>query len=81
MLICKRVIIIFNSPTHPQIEFFAFLMKYNEILKTIAAKENRKPREIEKEMKAALKAAGLECSVKEFIETTSLSIRNRLYIV
>ena len=28
-------------------------MKYNKILKIIAAKENRKPSEIEKEMKEA----------------------------
>ena len=56
-------------------------MKYNKILKIIAAKENRKPSEIEKEMKEALKSAGLDCSVKKFIETTSSSIRDRLYIV
>ena len=56
-------------------------MKYRQILEQIATKENTTPKQVEKEMKAALKAAGLDCHPKEFIEKASVTIAKRLYIV
>ena len=52
-------------------------MNYNQILKQIAVKENVSVKEVEKEMQAAIKAAGLDCSPKEFIETTALLVREK----
>lgn len=49
-------------------------MNYNEILRQLAIKENVSVKEIEKEMKTAIKSAGLDCSVKEFIETTTAAL-------
>lgn len=56
-------------------------MNYKKLLKKIAHKENISVKELEREMSAALKAAGETCSVKEFIEKTSEIVKNRLYIV
>ena len=42
-------------------------MSYENILKTIAKEENRSVQEVEDEMKQALKAAGITCSVEEFV--------------
>ena len=55
-------------------------MKYNEILRQIAIKENVSVESVENEMQIAIKFAGLDCSVKEFIETTASMIKRR-YIV
>ena len=43
-------------------------MRYKEILKELAFRENVSEKEIEAEMNEAIRAAGLECSAKEFIE-------------
>ena len=42
-------------------------MKYKQILKQISLKENVSVKEVEAEMKKALVAAGVNCSVKKFI--------------
>lgn len=55
-------------------------MKYSEILRQLARKENVSVKEIEQEMQQAIDLAGLNCSVKEFIETTKKAIKGR-YIV
>ncbi len=52
-------------------------MKYNKILKQLAAKENMSVKEIEKEMELAIVSAGLDCSVKEFIETAAKMLKER----
>lgn len=52
-------------------------MKYKQILKELALKENVSEKEIEREMKIAIEAAGLKCSVKEFIETTSNLLKQK----
>ena len=54
-------------------------MKYRKILKELSMKENFSMKEIEKEMKKAIKIAGLKCSVKDFIELGS-AIISRDYI-
>lgn len=51
-------------------------MKYKDILKTIAEKENKTCKEIEREMKRALKEAKINCSLKKFIKQTATSIRD-----
>ena len=51
-------------------------MKYKEILKQLSIKENVPVAEIEKEMKNAIKLAGLNCSVKEFLQTTTAFIKD-----
>ena len=56
-------------------------MNYKKILRKIAEKEHISTKEVEREMAAALKAAGITCSVKSFLENTSKSIKKRLYIV
>ena len=56
-------------------------MKYKQILKALAQKENVSKKQIEREMIAAIKSAGLNCSPKEFIEEISSSLTKRLYIV
>ena len=50
-------------------------MSYEDILKQIAIKENVSIEEVESEMKMAIKFAGLNCSVKDFIETTASLIK------
>lgn len=47
-------------------------MKYKDIIKRIAQQEQVTEKEVEEDMKAALRMAGLDCSVKEFIETAAL---------
>ncbi len=44
-------------------------MNYKKILKELSAKEKPPAKKLEKEMQAAINAAGLNCTVKEFIET------------
>ncbi len=51
-------------------------MKYKEILKQLAIKENVTEKEIEKEMQLAINLAGLNCSVEEFIKTSSKLIKD-----
>lgn len=46
-------------------------MSYNKMLKQLALKENISAKEIEREMQTAIDYAGLNCSVKEFVEITS----------
>lgn len=52
-------------------------MNYKKILRQLALKENVSVKEIESEMQAAINYAGLDCSVKEFIETTSKLLREK----
>ena len=56
-------------------------MSYDEILKQIANSENISVEEVEREMKAAIKCSGLDCSVKEFIEMAANIAKDRLNIV
>ena len=56
-------------------------MNYKKILQKIAEKEHVSAKEAEREMAAALKAAGISCSVKKFLEDASNGIKQRLYIV
>lgn len=53
------------------------IMDYNEILRQLALKENVSVAEIEKEMKAAIESAKINCSVKEFIETVSALVKSK----
>ena len=52
-------------------------MKYKQILKELSRRNNLPEEEIEKEMQEALVYAGLNCSVKEFIENTSAALIHR----
>ncbi len=56
-------------------------MKYKKILRNIADKEGVTPKQVEAEMKQALKAAGIECEVEDFIKNIVTDVNNRLYIV
>ena len=56
-------------------------MGYYDVLRKIAIKENISVEEVENEMKMAIALAGLDCSVKEFVEVTAASIIKRRYIV
>ena len=56
-------------------------MKYKKILKSLSKKEHISVKQLETEMKAALTAAGLSCSVKDFIENGTMLAIERLYIV
>ncbi|MBR5273248.1 MAG: hypothetical protein IKU25_07670 [Clostridia bacterium] len=56
-------------------------MRYNKILRQIAESENVSVEEVEREMKIAIAAAGLDCSVEEFIEKAASLAKIRLYIV
>lgn len=53
-------------------------MDYRKILRQIAEKEHISVKEVEKEMADALKSAGIDCSVKEFIEATAKTVKSRL---
>ncbi len=55
-------------------------MSYKKMLKQLAIKENVSVKEIENEMQAAINNAGLDCTVKDFIEITSFFINKRRYI-
>lgn len=52
-------------------------MTYKKMLRQLALKENVSVKEIESEMKAAIDYAGLNCSVKEFIEITTKLINEK----
>ncbi len=52
-------------------------MNYKKILRQIAIKENTSVKEIEREMTAAIRAAGLTCSVKHFIENAAESVKQK----
>ena len=52
-------------------------MTYNQILRQLAIKENLSEQEIENEMKKALNMAGVNCSVKDFIEATAKELAAR----
>ncbi len=54
-------------------------MKYKEILKELSVKENTSPKNIEREMEFALKLAGLDCSVKKFLDSV-IFLLNKDYI-
>jgi hypothetical protein len=56
-------------------------MNYNDILKAIAKKYNTTPKQVETEMKLAIRSAGLNVSVQDFILKSTLQIKQRLYIV
>lgn len=53
-------------------------MTYKKILKQISLQEGISVKEVEKEMKFALKQAGIDCSVKEFIYLTANNIKQRM---
>ena len=55
-------------------------MKYSKIIRQMAREKNISAKEIEKEMKQALMAAGINCLVKQFLEATKSAIKG-LYIV
>lgn len=52
-------------------------MNYNEILEQIASEEKVSVKEIEREMQKAIDLAGLNCSAKQFIESTANLIRRK----
>ena len=52
-------------------------MTYNQILNNLARRENVTTNQIEREKQIALKQAGIECTVKEFIECTTKLIAKR----
>ena len=52
-------------------------MNYTQIIKTIAAQEGRSPKEIEKEMKIVLTAAGITCSPKAFLKQTAFQFKKQ----
>ncbi|MBQ7288987.1 MAG: hypothetical protein IJW78_04585 [Clostridia bacterium] len=52
-------------------------MNYDEILRYLANKNNVTIKEVENEMKEEISLAGLNCSVKEFIETTSILLKEK----
>lgn len=56
-------------------------MIYNEILKQIADRENVSVNDVEKEMDEAIRSAGIECSVEEFVDTMARMVMQRRYIV
>ena len=56
-------------------------MKYKKILKSLSKKEGVTVKQLEAEMKSALTAAGLSCSVKDFIINGTKLAKERLYIV
>ena len=47
------------------------------MLKQLAQKENVSEKEIEREMQAAIRHAGYDCSVKEFIETAACLVKEK----
>ena len=51
-------------------------MKYREVIKIIAKRENIKCKTVRAEMKKALQAANIDCSVREFIERTVVSMKD-----
>lgn len=54
-------------------------MKYKKIIRQIALKENISEKAVEQEMQSAIYAAGLDCSVQEFIKIMSLNIKKTIY--
>ncbi len=56
-------------------------MNYKDILKQIARQEQISEKEVEEDMKAALRMAGLDCSVREFIENAARLCQKGRYIV
>ena len=56
-------------------------MNYRKIIRCVAEKENISKKEVEKEMKKALTAAGLQCTPQEFIQKITTTIKYRRYII
>ncbi len=56
-------------------------MNYKKGLRQLSKKENVPVKELEREMEKAIRAAGLTCSVKDFIMSTAATAKKRLYIV
>ncbi len=54
-------------------------MKYEKIIRQIALKENISEKEVEQEMQSAIDAAGLDCTVKEFIKIMSSKLKKTIY--
>ena len=52
-------------------------MTYKKMLRQLALKENVSVKEIESEMQSSIDYAGLDCSIKEFIEITSKLIKEK----
>lgn len=52
-------------------------MTYKKMLRQLALKENVSVKEIESEMQSAIYYAGLDCSIKEFIEMMSKLIKEK----
>ena len=53
-------------------------MKYQALLKKIAKEYNTTPQEVEKEMRLAIKAAGLTISPALFIARTSAKVKEEM---
>ncbi len=53
-------------------------MRYDEIIKKIAAQNNTSEKHVEAEMQRALNIANIKCSPKAFIELVSKSLCDRL---
>lgn len=50
-------------------------MRYQEIIKTVANVNNTAEDEVDKEIRLAIKSAGLQMEPEEFIETVSIITR------
>lgn len=56
-------------------------MRYQDIIKAIAARERVPEETVENEMRQALRAAGVSCSPEEFILSAAVYAQKGLYIV
>lgn len=51
-------------------------MNYEDILLRLAIKENKSKEEIEKEMQKAIKYAGIDCPVSDFVFSVAAFIKD-----
>ncbi len=56
-------------------------MNYSEVLKQLSIKENISVTELENEMKKAINAAGLNCSVEDFIKQSVAILKRTIYSI
>ena len=54
-------------------------MNYKKLLKRLSAQEKLPAKELEREMQAAISAAGLNCTVEEFIKTGTRLTKETIY--
>ena len=52
-------------------------MGYKKAIKVIAKRENTTTENIEREMEKAIKLAGFDCSVKDFVENIARMIKEK----